>query len=224
MNALSTAWLLEKITLIAPLVFSLSVHELAHARTALVFGDPTARNMGRCTLNPLAHLDPIGTLSIFLCGFGWAKPVPINPHNLRPPKWGNIAVSLAGPLSNLMLGIVIALILRLLLAAGLPMATGMGRTLFAVSLFTMAVNICLFVFNMIPLYLLDGHHILREQLPLRMQASLMHWQMRYGRLILLALIAMPMVSKALNVPTAEPLAWVFRQVTNVALDNLILPA
>jgi Zn-dependent protease len=207
---LDSAWILEKVALLPPLVFSLSVHEMAHARTALAFGDPTARDAGRCTINPLAHLDPIGTLALLLAGFGWARPVPVNVHNLHPPKWGNIAVSLAGPVSNLMLAILTAVILRLLLASEHFVMWRMSEWVIALVWFTLAANVCLFIFNMIPLYPLDGHHIFREQLPADMQVPFMQWQLQYGRFILMGLIFLPFALRGTSLSWIDPLGWVLR--------------
>ncbi len=175
-----------------PLLLSLVIHEFAHARTALAFGDPTAKHMGRLTLNPLAHLDPIGTLAIIFVGFGWARPVPVNPVNLEPRRVGDIMVSLAGPASNFMLALIAAGLGRLLLSDWMPEISGkfpkaMEDLLFRV----MAVNVLLCAFNMIPLFPLDGHHILREQMRPDRQRHFMDWQLKYGRFVLLGLIFLP---------------------------------
>jgi Zn-dependent protease len=185
--------LVEILFLLPLLIFSIVIHEYAHARTAWNFGDPTARAMGRMTLNPMAHLDPIGTLALLFVGFGWAKPVPVNPFNLHPQRLGDIAVSIAGPASNLLVAIVSLLLLRGWEALGdygfigdsvyNPIANG---------LFTLGViNIVLCTFNLVPLYPLDGHHILRELLPVNNQQSFMMWQMRYGRILVIALLIGP---------------------------------
>ncbi len=223
MDITNPSWLLEKLALLAPLLFSLTIHEFAHARTALAFGDPTAKNNGRCTLNPLAHLDPIGTLAIIFCGFGWAKPVPVNPYNLRPRRAGYVAVSLAGPLSNLMLAILTALLLRALLAAGVKFSSQEGRMALEMVLFLMAVNFCLFIFNMLPLYPLDGHHIVREQLTPAMQAAFMHWQLRYGRMVLVAIIMLPFLANFLRLQIVSPIGWVLGHTIDLAFRYLILP-
>ncbi|MHC4294724.1 MAG: site-2 protease family protein [Planctomycetota bacterium] len=215
-------WLLEKIPLIPPLLFSLALHELAHARTALAFGDPTAKRMGRCTLNPLVHLDPVGTLALIFCGFGWAKPVPVNPHNLHPPRWGSIAVSIAGPLSNLMLALLIALSLRAIISLGVRFETPLGEMLWFIMIYTMAVNICLCIFNLLPLFPLDGHHILREQLSPARQVGFMEWQMRYGRFVLMAIILGPYVVSVLGIEVFDPLRWVIANAIT-AMKYLVIP-
>lgn len=216
-------WLISTIAVAPPLVFSLAAHEFAHARTALAFGDPTAKNMGRCTLNPLVHLDPIGTLALLFCGFGWAKPVPVNPHNLHPPKWGNIAVSLAGPLSNLMLAFVAAMALRLFLKSDLNLAASTVNVIVSLLSFTMAANICLFMFNLIPLYPLDGHHIARELLSGDNQVRFMQWQLQYGRFGLLALIFAPRLARTFDLNLFDPVGWVFRNALNLMIDYVVIP-
>jgi Zn-dependent protease len=213
---------IELLMLVPPFLLSLTIHEFAHARTALAFGDPTARNMGRCSLNPLVHLDPMGTLCLIIARFGWAKPVPVNPHNLVPRKMGSIAVSLAGPLSNLMLAVVTSLLLRVWFTLdGKISATAydLGRV---VLWQTAAVNVLLCVFNLVPLFPLDGHHILREILPGDRQGAYMHWQVRYGQVLLLVLIFGPrllrMLSPQSNIPS--PLGWVYRHIGDLIFKIL----
>ena len=199
-----SAWVTITLLTAAPLLFSLTVHEYAHARMALAFGDPTAKLNGRVTLNPLAHLDPIGTLALFLVHFGWAKPVPVNPMNLHPRRLGDIMVSLAGPLSNLLLAMVSGLLLRLWVFKGNPNHTYSEHISILLS-WTLAVNLMLCLFNLIPLFPLDGHHILREFLPAGMRSDFMRWQVRYGQVGLLAMIFLPRV---LNV--TGPIQAMFR--------------
>jgi len=217
-----------RIILIAPaLLLSLTVHEYAHARTALAFGDPTAKLQGRVTLNPLAHLDPIGTIVLILSQFiGWAKPVPVNPMNLRPRRLGDIMVSLAGPLSNLSLAVVCGLVLRGMWAwVGLPGAgndvgTTALRYTYVILFVTMLANIGLGIFNLIPLFPLDGHHILRESLPtVDQRTNFMAWQVRYGVVVLAALIFMPrLLSMVLHRETFSPVGWLYGVVAGFALN------
>lgn len=195
--------------LVPVLLLSLTLHEFAHARIALAFGDPTALRAGRVTLNPLRHLDPIGTIMLFFVGFGWAKPVPVNPYNLRPRRLGDIMVSLAGPLSNLCLAVIAGCLLRTIAFASGSAETGtMGGLLKEALLYALAINVCLFTFNLLPLFPLDGHHILREMLPPQKQTGFMQWQMKYGMWMLLLLVAGPgLFSQILHQPIPDPLGW-----------------
>lgn len=211
-------WIRMTLLMLPPLLLSLTVHEFAHARMALAFGDPTAKAMGRVTLNPLRHLDPVGTLVLIFSGFiGWAKPVPVNPNNLHPRRLGDIAVSLAGPLSNLLLAIVAGLLLRGWIAWGDP-ASGLWENGYQLLTRTLIVNICLCVFNLIPLFPLDGHHVLREILPARNRQDFMHWQMRYGMFMLMGLIFAPRLVDVLSQgkmyfnPLGDVLGFIFKHV------------
>jgi Zn-dependent protease len=148
----------------AVLLFSVIIHEIAHGYVAFRNGDPTARMLGRITLNPIPHIDPIGTillpLLLLISGagilFGWARPVPVNPRNYRNYRMGELTVSAAGPLSNLALAVFFSLLLRLPLGnVGLLMLAGFG----------VQINILLALFNLIPIPPLDGSHILSLFLP-----------------------------------------------------------
>ncbi|THF85325.1 site-2 protease family protein [Deinococcus sp. KSM4-11] len=161
----------------AALVLSLTFHEFAHAWTADRLGDPTPRRYGRVTLNPLKHLDPFGTLLMLLVGFGFAKPVPINPNNLG--RWGTLWVSAAGPLSNLLIALVCALLLKF----------GSHMDIVYVVLTTiLSINVVLAVFNLIPIPLLDGSRILGALVP-SLGRSLAQFEMLpYSFLIVMAFI------------------------------------
>jgi Zn-dependent protease len=145
-------------------LFSVIIHEVAHGYVALRNGDPTAKIMGRLTLNPVPHIDPVG--SILLPGllllshsgilFGWARPVPVNPLNYRDYRWGEISVSAAGPLSNLALATLFAFLLRSELG---------GVGLETLASYGVSINIFLALFNLIPIPPLDGSHILAMVLP-----------------------------------------------------------
>jgi Zn-dependent protease len=150
--------------MVVVLLFSVIVHEVAHGYVALLNGDPTARMLGRITLNPVPHIDPVGTIllpAILLMShagilFGWAKPVPVNPLNYRDHRWGEITVSAAGPLSNLALAAGFAFLLRL----GL-----MNLGFIKLAFFGVSINIFLALFNLIPIPPLDGSHIVAILLP-----------------------------------------------------------
>lgn len=170
------------------LLVAFTIHELAHAYTADYLGDPTPRRQGRITLNPLAHLDPFGTIMLLISGFGWAKPVMVNPLNLRGNYRTSMAiVALAGPLSNILMAVLFAIPFRL----GLMQASmGSGGVIPSpASLLTQFVfiNVVLALFNLIPVPPLDGFKILQGVLPAEMAYQLRPLE-QYGFLILIFLI------------------------------------
>jgi len=133
------------------ILVAITVHEFSHAFLANTYGDPTAKMMGRVSLNPLAHLDLTGTVFLLLAGFGWGKPVIVNPSNFKNPKLDNLTVSLAGPISNLFLAIILGLVYRFFNFTGF-----IGELIFLVIFF----NLVLMIFNLIPIPPLDGSKIL----------------------------------------------------------------
>lgn len=170
---------LPRLLAVAMIIFvAFPVHEFAHAAAAVALGDNTPRYQGRYTLNPLAHIDPVGAILLALTGFGWAKPVQWNPRNITiDRKLGSIIVAFAGPLSNLLLAIIGALLVRFV----------QTDLMFSFLLNFIQINVLLFVFNLIPIPPLDGSHILFALLPgnninLQMQLG------RYGFLLLMAVI------------------------------------
>jgi len=162
--------LIAKISvMLVPALLAVTLHEVAHGYVADRFGDPTARLLGRLTLNPLKHLDPIGTVALIVFKFGWARPVPVNYRNLRHPKRDMIWVALAGPLTNLSLAVVSALALRafIFLQSNLPQEgfAGIFQPLSLMAAFSLYINVILGVFNLIPIPPLDGGRILSGILP-----------------------------------------------------------
>ncbi len=166
------------------LLIVITIHEFAHARMAYHFGDATAEKHGRMNLNPINHLDPIGSLMILLVGFGWAKPVPINPINFNRYRSGLRWVSFAGPLSNLILGFVAMLLFAFMLNAGL---IGFGGLLYNFMEQLIMINVYLAIFNLFPIPPLDGSKILMSFLS-DANLELYNQIERYAPLILLALI------------------------------------
>ncbi len=209
----------DLLLMIPPLLFSLTIHEYAHARVALAFGDPTAQRLGRCTLNPLKHLTVLGTMMLLFSGIiGWAKPVPVNPFNLRPRRLGDALVSLAGPMSNLALACLCALILWGVQTAGGKLDRGFPVSAEKLIAYTLVANLGLCVFNLLPLFPLDGHHILREMLPERMHRGFMAWQMKYGVVLLATLIFAPKVLESvLNRPVFDPVRELLGHVINYVM-------
>ena len=162
--------LYEFLGVIIAFVFALTIHEFAHAWVSDHLGDPTARLLGRLTLNPLAHLDPLGTLMILFASFGWAKPVPFDPYNLKHPRRDTALISIAGPVANLIGAGVGALLVRLfLLVPSSPSLVIEGLMTFLVTLSMMFVilNVNLAIFNLIPIHPLDGFKIVEGILPER---------------------------------------------------------
>ena len=177
------------VLLIPALVFSLSFHEFAHAWMAYRLGDSTAARMGRLTLNPISHLDPVGSIALLLMGFGWAKPVPVDASYLRNPREDMVKVAAAGPISNIILAIIAALALRFLFGTGL--ITNSIKTFFIIF---MQINITLAVFNLLPISPLDGSQILSPFLEKKFGADIV-WKMQlYGPRILFFIILFSMVT------------------------------
>ena len=167
-------------------LFALTVHEFMHGWVAYRCGDDTAHRAGRLTLNPLAHLDPIGTLCLIIGPIGWAKPVPVNPSNFGRPRRDDILVSGAGIAANFAMGIACALAIRFF-GARLIQAGGMAETVFDLLWVGSLVNFGLGVFNLLPIPPLDGSHILQNLLPLRAAMRYAEFR-RKGAGLLLAFI------------------------------------
>ncbi len=172
---------MEMVFTIVVLILSIIVHEVAHGYAANALGDPTAKLAGRLTLNPVPHIDPIG--SVLIPGllvltnagmlFGWAKPVPYNPHNLKNARWGEAIVGVAGVATNLFIAVVFALIARYAFSAGMTEFGSVAATIVLVNLF-------LGLFNLIPFPPLDGFTVLRGLLPFRYALPLQQFEARVG--------------------------------------------
>ena len=170
------------------LIPALTLHELSHAMVADRFGDDTPRRAGRLTLNPLAHLDVMGSLMLLIAGFGWAKPVPINPYALyRRSRWAVMWVSLAGPLANLALAILAIIPLRLGWVPVEMQSNAILPTPFTFLVQFMLINVMLAIFNLIPVSPLDGEKVLEPFLPPSALNTLDRIR-PYGPLILMAIV------------------------------------
>ncbi len=169
---------------IVSLLVAIAIHECAHAWTADRLGDPTARLAGRITLNPFVHIDLTGLLFLMFFGFGWGKPVEFDPYNLKNPRKDAALISVAGPISNILLALILSIILRLFTFVAIPGISTIGFII--LSRFIM-MNLVLGVFNLIPIHPLDGFKIVGGILPER-KAEEWYQLQRYGMLFLILLI------------------------------------
>lgn len=210
--------MMEFLLIVPVLLLSVVVHEVAHAWQALREGDPTARDLGRITLNPIPHLDPVGSIVVplalhLLPGnflFGWAKPVPVNPRNYRNQRAGDIRVSLAGIVANLGLVVLFGAGLALLpvVDAVVPVSGPVGSTVFSILTYGVLINLILAYFNLIPIPPLDGSHVLYHLLPSSLGARYMSLG-RYGiGILFLMLLVFPQGFATLLSPVLVAFDWI----------------
>ena len=180
---------MDFIFIIIILIMSVVIHEVSHGYAALALGDPTAKYQGRLTLNPISHLDPIGSFFVPLIGYfaggfivGWAKPVPFNPYNLRNQRWGEALVAVAGPISNIALAILFGLTIRFL-----PEYINISQSFLNLASSVVLINIILAIFNLIPIPPLDGSKILFAFLPYKWQALRQSFE-RFGLILVFIFI------------------------------------
>ena len=200
------AFIIQLLLSLPIILLSLSVHETAHAIAANKLGDPTAKNLGRITLNPIKHLDPIGFLCMLLCGFGWANPVPINTRYFKNPRRDMAISAAAGPLSNVILAFIFALLLKVSYSVLPGMITTQTSFELASILVTflsigVSLNITLAVFNLLPVPPLDGSRMLYVMLPPKQYFGVMKYE-RYISLGIMVLLLIgvldPIISFASN--------------------------
>lgn len=185
------------------LVIAITFHEFAHARTALAFGDDTAEREGRVSLNPLVHLDPIGSIGMIFGTFGWGRPVPVNSNRMRHPR-ADFMVAAAGPMSNISMAILAAVVFRLVVPAGVgPLATFLAVLIH--------LNLSLALFNFIPLFPLDGSHMAENLLRGEPAHAFRRFNESYGMPVLFSLILMGMMSSfsPLALILGPPLRFLF---------------
>ena len=198
---------LQTLLLIAPpILLALTFHEYAHAYVANRLGDDTAKQSGRLSLNPLRHLDPLGTIMIFVVHFGWAKPVPVNPYQLKNPKRDMLWINAAGPIANMALALASGILLRFLIATGeTPDRTSIMGLLIYVVFMSLQINLALAIFNILPIAPLDGSKILAGLLPAGF-GKMFHFMERYGPYVLLGLI---IFGRATGVSVLGGIIWPF---------------
>lgn len=192
------------------LLTAMPVHECAHGWVAHKLGDTTAERQGRLTLNPFHHIDPLGALSMLLVGFGWAKPVPVNPYYFRGnPRRGMALTALAGPASNLVMAVILCLACKLTLVGAMAgLASSVMAILTQILLVMAQINITLAVFNLLPIYPLDGFRILSYFLPARWLARFEQYQ----QIIYYAFLAVVLFTDILTGPLSYLSYQVFRGV------------
>jgi Zn-dependent protease len=178
--------------LVLALIIAFTVHEFAHAYSAYKFGDDTAYNAGRVTLNPRVHLDVLGTILILIAGFGWAKPVPVNPSKFSSPRLMSIVVTAVGPLSNLLIGMIAVFAVIAIGASGVlnESSVGVSRAVELFFNYVISLNFFLFVFNLIPLPPLDGYRIIADLMPLKIRYK-MDQNVQWGMFIFLLIVFIP---------------------------------
>lgn len=182
--------LAELLSFLVAIVIAITVHEYAHAKAAQRAGDPTPEQAGRVTLNPLVHFDIIGTIMLLFAGFGWGKPVPVNPMFFRRPRIDDILVSLWGPLSNFIAAVVFAI----------PLKFGFAGEYGLVLDIIVWMNLVLGLFNLIPIYPLDGSHILSGLLPVEQARRLDEFYHRFGMLLLILIIVTRITTYVVGIP------------------------
>lgn len=203
----------QSLIVFAVLLFSLTVHEMAHAITADWFGDPTARRLGRISLNPAVHIDPVGTLLLPLLGlfaggfvFGWAKPVPVNPANLKNHRQDFLVIAAAGPASNILMAVAASVLLGTV-PGGLGASEGIPGALATFGFAMVQLNLLLAVFNMLPIPPLDGGNVLAGILPEAVAARYDRLIRPYGFVILLVLMATGWLYRLIGPPLSFLMGW-----------------
>ncbi len=189
-------WLLNNLLILPGIIVGLSLHEFAHAKAADVCGDPTPRMQGRLTTNPLAHIDPLGLIALLFIGFGWGKPVQINPFNFKHRRRDEIIVSLAGVVTNFVVALLCMGLIRLGFTAGIFHGT-LGGILRQIVQNIVLINIVLMVFNLLPVPPLDGFNFFSNVLNLK-NSEVYNFVYRNGFIILMVLIVFGLTSRVLS--------------------------
>lgn len=202
-------FILELLYMLPGILLALSCHEAAHAYAAYKMGDPTAKNMGRLTLDPSKHIDPVGFLCFLFFRFGWAKPVPVNSNNFRDRRKGELLVSASGITTNFLLGVLFTVILALLLVFNVTYKPAITVVQYAIS-----INFMLMVFNLLPIGPLDGTGIIRAIL-WRNAYKFDEFMNRYGTIILLVLIFSGVIGSVISIAVTLIQSNVYRIIFSV---------
>ena len=202
-QALNISNLTDAATRLVGVFLCLTIHETCHGLAAYALGDPTAKSMRRLSLNPLRHIDWIGFVMMIVAGFGWAKPVPVNPNYFKKPKQGMAITALAGPVSNFVLALLLLLAARLVYLRALATGT-LPETLFTFLVNTASLSVGLGLFNLVPVPPLDGSKVVAVLLPDRAYNWLMRYE-QFGMVLLVIIISVGIGSNALD----AAIRWVF---------------
>lgn len=192
----------------AALIVAISFHEFSHAFAAYKLGDMTAKDQGRLTINPMSHLSLLGTVMLLVAGFGWGKPVPFNPYNLKNQRWGPVLIALAGPASNLLLVIVFGLLLKFVYPL---LGLGPENALYYFLYVLVLLNAILMAFNLIPIPPLDGSKVLFALMPDSM-VGVKNFLQQYGFVLLIAFVVV-----------GSPVLTFIFAVIQVAIESLFVP-
>lgn len=212
-------WLVDKLIILPGIIIGLSVHEFGHAWVAQLCGDDTAKAQGRVSLNPLDHIDWIGFISLMAFGFGWGKPVIINPRNFKKPRLNSVMVGLAGVCNNFIFAWVLAFALRLLyqFCTNFMLGSSLGNALSDIIIQAIIINISLMLFNLMPLPPLDGFGVISDIINLpRISLKAFIWIRQYGQIILILFIFAGGTKYILS----EPLSIIFNWIIDTAFTGL----
>lgn len=217
-------FLLRYIYIVPSALIAIVLHELSHGLVSHWLGDPTPKETGRLSLNPLKHLDPVGTIALIIFGFGWAKPVIVNPEYYKHPKWGMALVGLAGPLMNFLLScvgfLIMGLIIKINPSSLYTNSVTISSIIFEFCMYFAIINLGLCIFNLVPIPPLDGSKILGVILPRQAYREYMSWG-RYGMYIVLGFLLIFSVLERTGVMDMSPISFVINFVYDKMADITI---
>lgn len=207
-------WFFHTIMIIPGVIVGISFHEFAHGWAAYKLGDPTPKFQGRLTVNPAAHVDPVGLVALMFAGFGWGRPVEINPSNFKNRRKGEFITALAGVIMNLLIAVAFGLLVKLVLmiGGGTFAATSLGDIVITVLMYVIQVNLVLMIFNLIPVPPLDGFTVVTELFNVK-HTPTYYTVCRYGTLILLGLILFDITGMVLS----PCVSFFMRLITNLII-------